>query len=376
MDTLANLRQHWIKRCQHDFATQLSATESEIIVTWLLGWDMNNWQSGDRQRWELQEKGLVYRYQLLQRYLPLKPSTRYGALLKRLRNMIVLRQKIKTWIALSRDRRRTVLDVIEEVVQEMLQRDRHLQQEMQWIQQCSPRKNLQEALLCTALEEYCLRPVHNQPLITYRFINFLRRCQRGGITQLPMSQNLRLLSAELEDTTGESTFSLLDHEAITRHQTKEEDYQQQLLRQQVLTAFVAYLKENVKDPLVVPWLKLYLQGKTPEAIAEELQLPIRKAYRLRDKVRYHAVHNFAIKTQPQLVAQWLKITLQEHRLGLNEQQWQRFKQQLSSEQNKILSKLQDDLPLHQQAEDFSCSSKELLQQWGQIYLLAQQVRSE
>ncbi|NJN72529.1 MAG: hypothetical protein HC799_06770 [Limnothrix sp. RL_2_0] len=162
---------------------------------------------------------------------------------------------------------RTVYDVLEEVIQEMLQRDRYLKQELQWIQTCTPHRHLQEAFLCTSLEEYCLRPIQNQPLISYRFVNLMRRYQRSGMTQLPADHNIRLLSTELENTLGEQTLNLLDDEAIARHQTKEDLLQQQLLRQEVLDSFITYLQHNVKDPLVIPWLQLYLQGKTQEAIA-------------------------------------------------------------------------------------------------------------
>ncbi|MGB2924691.1 MAG: HetZ-related protein 2 [Limnothrix sp.] len=375
MDRVAALQNYWQKQCEQDYANEKSAKEISVLVQWLLGDNELQWADKSPQEWALVESGIQYRYRVLQRYLPQKPSLRYGYLLKHLSKIITLRQQIQTWISLSRDRRRTVYDVLEEVIQEMLQRDRYLKSELKWIQTCTKRRNLQEAFLCTTLEEYCLRPIHNQPLISYRFVNLMRRYQRSGMTNLPADHQLRLLSTELENNLSEQTFNLLDDEAIARHHTKETFLEQQHLRQQVVTSFTDYLQQHVKDPLVVPWLQLYLQGKTQEAIALALDLPIQKIYRIRDKVKYHAIHNFAIKTNPDLVAQWLQTSLHQHQLGLTAPQWQTFKTKLTPEQQTILTQLQQKTSLQTQTEKLDYSSTQLLQQWSKIYLLAQDIRN-
>lgn len=53
------------------------------------------------------------------------------------------------------------------------------------IARCTADPRLRNALLLAATEEYCLRPVCNKPLLVYRFVNYLRRTQRGGLTQVP-----------------------------------------------------------------------------------------------------------------------------------------------------------------------------------------------
>jgi hypothetical protein len=267
-----------------------------------------------------------------------------------------------------------VYDVLEEVIQEMLQRDRYLRHELQWIQTCAPSPNLQSAFLCTVLEEYCLRPIQNQPLISYRFVNLMRRYQRAGVTNLPADQSLKLLSTELETNNSEQTLNLLDNEAIARHQTKEDLWQEDLLRQTVIDNFLEYLKNNVKDPLALPWFQLYLQGKTQEAIAQELQIPIQQSYRLKDKVKYHAIHNFAIKTHPDIVAAWLQTSLTQDRLGLTPQQWQTFTEQLTPEQLQILMTLQQQSTDQTPAETLDYKTTAMLRQWSQIYLIAQNIR--
>lgn len=375
MGNIATLRDQWRNHCQNTDTSQLGQVDCTLIVDWLLGAEASEKEALPAEKWLLFEKGIAYRYRVLTKYLALRPSQRFGRLLRRLSQVVTLRQQIQTWISLSRDRRRTVYDVLEEVIQEMLQRDRYLRQELEWLRTCNPPRSLQEAFLCTAIEEYCLRPIQNQPLISYRFVNLMRRYQRSGMTNVPAKQSLKLLSTELELKNSEQTINLLDNEAIARHQTKDEIWQQDFLRQAVMDNFLAYLKEKMKkDPLAVPWLELYLQGKSQEAIAEILNIPIQKSYRLRDKVKYHAIHNFAIKTQPDLVAAWLQTTLTEHQLGLTRQQWQTLQEQLTPEQQEILDIFQQTSTRQTSPTELDCKSKSLLQEWSKIYLAAQKIR--
>jgi len=51
-----------------------------------------------------------------------------------------------------------------------------------WIAEVTSDLRLRNAMLFASTEEYCLRPVRNQPLIVHRFVNYLRRTQRGGLT--------------------------------------------------------------------------------------------------------------------------------------------------------------------------------------------------
>jgi hypothetical protein len=86
-------------------------------------------------------------------------------------------------------------------------------------------------------------------------------------------------------------------------------------------------------------LELYLQGKPPEEIAKRLDIDIKEIYRLREKINYHAINVFAIKAEPQLVSQWLKVTLEEHNLGLTPTQWESFYGDLEPKSRQILDGL-------------------------------------
>ncbi|NJN72530.1 MAG: hypothetical protein HC799_06775 [Limnothrix sp. RL_2_0] len=104
MDRVATLQQHWHKQCEQDYAHQKSPQEIAVLIQWLLGDHVDQWGEKSAQEWVLLQKGLEYRYRVLQKYLSQKPSQRYGQLLKHLGKVITLRQQIKTWISLSRDR--------------------------------------------------------------------------------------------------------------------------------------------------------------------------------------------------------------------------------------------------------------------------------
>lgn len=178
--------------------TEQSTTTKESILSWLMGIDLERFENLDANQLEIAKSAIAYRYRILKdRYLGVAPEKAYSNLIKRLGSVVVLRSKISTGVALSRDRHRAVADVLQEVIQEMLQSDGYMQKQMAWIAQCTKERRLQNALLFAAAEEYCLRPIRNQPLLAHRFINYLRRSQRGGLTNVPVKDLVRLVSEEV-----------------------------------------------------------------------------------------------------------------------------------------------------------------------------------
>lgn len=298
------LADEWRSRLQADLPNHSVATR-ESIVCWLLGEDRSRFNDLTPSLRQIAEQAMDYRYRILrQRYLDVGPERAYQRLIQRLSSLFLIRNKIKTWIALSRDRQRTVVDVLEEVVQELLQNDNYMQQQMLWIYKSTRDSRLRNALLLASTEEYCLRPIRNQPLLSYRFVNYLRRSQRGGMTQVPAQEFIRLVSEEIAPDDSEGTVSLLDDKAVTQYQEAQTAEEQQELRDAVKQRFQAYLEKNV-DPIAAEWLQLYLQGRSQEAIAQALNKPVKEVYRLREKVTYHAVRVFATKNQAALVTSWL-----------------------------------------------------------------------
>ncbi|MEC4983192.1 MAG: HetZ-related protein 2 [Oscillatoria sp. PMC 1068.18] len=354
---------------------RLSSSNQESIVKWLLGEDTDRFERISTNQLAIAKQAMDYRYRiLLQRYLNAGPTQAYRNLIGRLGSLIVLRNKIKTWVALSRDRQRAVADVIQEVIQEMLNSDRYIQHQIAWIAQCTDNSRLRDSLLLTTVEEYCLRPIRNQPLLVYRFVNYLRRSQRGGMTQVPQGEMVRLISEELTVDELDSPVSLLDNQALADYQDEQDLEEQQILRVMVETEFEAYLSENV-GVIAVRWLKLYLQGLSQDAIAKNLDLPVKQIYRLREKVSYHAIRVFALKTKPELVANWLEISLQEHNLGLTLPEWEKFYQGLTPLQQKIIDKLKLGESIDAIALDLNWKTHQVMSEWSKIYLEAQSLRT-
>ena len=368
------LRQAWQSQIEAG-SPNLSATDRASVVGWLLGQDPARFDSLSPAELNVAQQAMDYRYRILQqRYLGVQPDRAYNQLIQRLSSLFLIRSKIKTWVALSRDRRRTVVDVLQEVIQELLQSDNYMRQQITWIGECTPNPRLRNALMLASIEEYCLRPIRNQPLLVYRFVNYLRRSQRGGMTQVPTGDLIRLVSEEITPDDADNPVSLLDGQALTQYQDQQAWEEQETLRSKVMQEFADYLKEKV-DPLAADWLKLHVQGQSQEVIAQRLDVPIQQVYRLREKISYHAIRVFAFKQQPELVGAWLGTSLVEHNLGLTIPQWEEFLQSLTPVQQKIVEKLKTGQPFDAIGKELNLRLNQVTGEWSKIYLAAQTVRS-
>lgn len=286
-----NLVQIWRLQLAFDCPEQSSATR-ESIIRWLLGKDLKRFELLDSTEIEIAQQAMAYRYRILRsRYLGLRPEQAYRHLIARLGSMVILQNKIRTAAALSHDCQRSVADVLQEVLQDLLQRDRNLQQEMAWIAECTNNSRLRNILLFASLEEYCLRPIRNRPLLVYRLGNYMRRNSHAVMTQVPKTTSTRLIFAEMFADNA-TTFSRIDAQAVAQYHDQQALAEQQMLRNQVKQKLSDYLAKKLGS-LAVQWLQLYLQGQSQQAIAQILNLPVKEIYRLREKVRYHAARIFA-----------------------------------------------------------------------------------
>ncbi|HEY9659178.1 MAG TPA: HetZ-related protein 2, partial [Allocoleopsis sp.] len=258
--TLAeDFRKTWRSRLQ-DSHPALSLTDQDSIIAWLLGEDVQRFDDLEPSQLDVAKQAMDYRYRILeQRYLGVQPERAYRQLIQRLGSLFLIRNKIRAWVALSRDRQRTVMDVLQEVIQELMQSDNYMRQQSAWIAQCTNNPRLRNSLLLASIEEYCLRPIRNQPLLVYRFVNYLRRSQRGGMTQVPTGDLIRLVSDEITSDDADNPVNLLDAQAVARYQDSQTWEEQQTLRDKVIQEFTAYLVEQV-EPLAAEWLRLHLQG--------------------------------------------------------------------------------------------------------------------
>jgi hypothetical protein len=373
MVTATDVVKTWQLRFQIDYPDGNVATQNSVIG-WLVGENSARLDRLNDRQFQVVQQSMEFRYGILrQRYLGVAPETAYQHLIRRLGGLVMLRNKIQTWVSLSRDRRRTVIDVVQEIVQELLKSDRYLQQQMTWIARCTTEPRLRNALILASLEEYCLRPIRNQPLLVYRFVNYLRRSQKGGLTQVPTQELIRIVSSEIGDADTDDSMNLLDTQTISEYETQQAWEEQQVLRLDVQQEFETYLAQKV-DPMAAEWLKLYLQGRSQEAIAKRLRIPIEKVYRLREKVNYHAVRVFAFKHSPELVANWLGTSLQEHSLGLTPVQWQQFLDRLNHTQYQILDQLKAGCSIKEIARALQLKPSQVASEWSRLYLMAQSLR--
>lgn len=374
MTVAETLAEQWRARVAADCKNQPPATQ-QSIVQWLLGDDLEWYETLDPDALALATQAMDYRYRiLLKRYLNSGPDRAYQQLMRRLGSLFLVRSKVKTWVDQSRDRHRSVMDVLGEVIQEMLQNDRHLQRQMQWISQCTTNPRLRNLLLFTTIEEYCLRPIRNQPLLVYRFVNYLNRIQRGGMTQVPSGELVRMISEEISQDQEDSSLSLFDNQALNQYQSEQEWQSLQLQRRTVQQEFEVYLADALGD-IAVDWLRLYLKGETQDAIAQALGLPVKQIYRLREKVNYHAVKVFALKIRPELVEDWLGISLKRHRLGLTPQEWEQFTASLSAQQLQILEQLRSGNSIKAIAQSLGLKTSQVMGEWSKVYLVAQNLRN-
>lgn len=374
--SIQTIEKAWYERFAQETAIVLPRSTQASILQWMLGENPARIEAMSPEQLAILDQGMSYRYALLsKRYLNSNPTQNYNNLIHRLGSIAVIRNRILTGIALSRDRHQPIADVLQEIIQEMIQSDHYIQSQMEWIAQCTPDKRLRNSLLFASLEEYCLRPIRSQPLLTYRFVNYLRRSKRGGLTQIPPKGKIHLLLGEMNDSDENNVFpNWLDNEAIATYNNQQEWEEQQLLRSQVQQELADYLADKVGDD-AVQWLQLYLQGQTQDAIAQTLNLPIQQMYRLREKIAYHALRNFALKSHPDLVAHWLETSVSEHYLGLTPSQWTGFYASLSPLQLRIVNERQLGQSLEAIAQKLSLRPTQVNQSWTQIYLAAQSLRN-
>lgn len=117
---------------------------------------------------------------------------------------------------------------------------------------------MKDALLFASVEEYCLRPIRNQPLLEYRFVNYLRRTQRGGLTQVLGSDLVKLASSDILTDDNDNNVNLVESQAIVDSQEAQNLLEeQQTLQIEIQQEFENYLRENQQDK-VPHWLEMYL----------------------------------------------------------------------------------------------------------------------
>jgi DNA-binding CsgD family transcriptional regulator/DNA-directed RNA polymerase specialized sigma24 family protein len=376
MTRLEQVTQAWQARLEATCSDQSLEVRSSILK-WLLGANPERINAINDHDLYLLQQHLNYRYTILRdRYLNLAPPLAYQRLMRRLISATLIHQTFRTWVEQNRDRQRSLMEMLEEVVQEMLEHDTYLQNQCIWTQHCTNSDPLRHLFLFASLEEYALRPIRNQPLISLRMLTHLVRLYRGGITQVPYKEFIYLISDRNLQWTEELEYpSYFDAPAMEQYEDSLLVEDQHYSRHNVQREFEVYLNQELGE-IAVTWLRLYLQGYSQEKASELLGVPLKQLYRLREKITYHAIKVFSVRVQPDLVAEWLNISLQEHNLGLTPSQWDRFWSTLTPRQHLILKGLKKGLSLETIAVQYHLKRNQVNAEWGRLYLAAQRLRNQ
>lgn len=191
-NTLDNLAQAWRSHLARDYPQD--AAHKESIIDWLLGKDLECVETLNPIHVEMAEQAIAYRYRLLQRYLDTAPEKAYSYLIARLVSLVLQHKKVSTLVAPSRDRQSQLVNFLQAFLKELLQSDRYMQQQITAIAKCTNDGKLRNALLLASIEEYCLSPIQNQPLLLFLFTNYLRHQVGERLTHTPTTSMMHLVS--------------------------------------------------------------------------------------------------------------------------------------------------------------------------------------
>lgn len=178
---MINLVQDWQRRLANECPQNHFSREA--IARWLI--DDINIEIDPEELTQAQQL-MEYRYQILRtRYLGVNPEQAYRHLICHLSHQVFLHQKIRADVSVSRDCQRIVIDVVQELVQDLIQRDRYIHTRMQRIAEHTSDLKLRNTLVLVTLEEYCLRRVGKQSFLLCSFYDHLQRVQSSALTYVP-----------------------------------------------------------------------------------------------------------------------------------------------------------------------------------------------
>ncbi len=237
----------------------------------------------------------------------------------------------------------------------------------------SPKTRLELAEYMAFTEQYAKRRINlpgrrNQQLIVLRAQSFARR--------QPVETSVDI---ELAVESGRGEDGDIHSRSPVMQQVREQmvadaiDPSEGVLRDRVVDELVQYL-EAQKQTDCIDYLVLKMQDLTAPEIDEILGLSPRKRDYLQQRFKYH-VEKFARSHRWQLVHQWLGADLDQN-LGMPPQQWEVFQQQISAEQQQLLTLKGQKESDQAIAQLLHCTPKQVHKRWVQVLELAWQFRNQ
>lgn len=245
----------------------------------------------------------------------------------------------------------------------------------------TPKTRLELAEYMAFTEHYAKRRItlpgrRSQQLVVLRAQGFARR--QPLETAIDIEQAME--SAKSEDSDIQSR-SPLAQEVRAQMVTDAVDPAESVLRDRVVNELIQYL-ESQGQPDCVDYLTLKLQDLSVPEIDEVLGLTARQRDYLQQRFKYH-VEKFARSHRWQLVHQWLGADVDQN-LGMPQQQWETFLDQLSPDQRRLLQlkgvQKQEGAIAPQTDEEIAkalnCTPKQLQKRWVKLLDLAWQFRNK
>lgn len=236
----------------------------------------------------------------------------------------------------------------------------------------TPRTSLEVSEYLAFTEQYARRRINlggsgSQQLIVLRAQNFSRRQPAETTLDMEMAA---------ESPKGEEGEAQLRNPALQQVRAsmvaEATDPAEAVLRERLISELIQYL-ESQGQADCVDYLTLKLQDLSAPEIDEVLGLSPRQRDYLQQRFKYH-VEKFARLHQWQLVHEWLGADL-DRKLGMNTQQWERFWQTLTPQQQQLLQLKRDNVSDRQIAQNLKWTAKQVEKRWSQLLELAWQIRN-
>lgn len=236
-----------------------------------------------------------------------------------------------------------------------------------------PRTRLELAEYMAFTEQYAKRRISLPAGQTQQLI--VLRAQRFGQRQ-PAEMSVDIEQA-LESPKGEEAEahnrSPVVQQLRERMVLEAVDSSEAVLRDRVITELVHYLEAEGQSDCI-DYLVLKLQDLPAPEIDEILGLTARQRDYLQQRFKYH-VEKFTRSQNWRLVHQWLGADVDQN-LGLSNQQWATFLQQLTPEQRTLLELKQAQASDREIMQTLKWTAKQVQKRWGQLLDLARDVRNE
>ncbi|WP_416673013.1 HetZ-related protein [Egbenema bharatensis] len=249
---------------------------------------------------------------------------------------------------------------------------RAFRREHQLAEDYSPKTRLELAEYMAFTEHYAKRRIsirgqRSQQLIVLRAQGFANR--QPPETSLDME--LAMDSAKGEEAEIHSRSPVVQQ---VREQMVADaiDPADSVVRDRIVTELMEYLESQGQTDCV-DYLTLKLQDLSAPEIDEILGLSARQRDYLQQRFKYH-VEKFSRSHQWQLVHQWLGADLDQN-LGLPNQQWEAFVEQLSPEQQQLLRLKQQHMDDQDIAKQLKCTPKQVHKRWVRLLEMAWRLRN-